>query len=118
MFYGLRAIAPRAGSLRNVSRREPRLDRIPVLGLDLLPQQALELLGAGCGTYLIYLGLKAVMTKKDAPPRTVGAHRPLLAGMMFGLTNPKAYPVAVAMFTAIYRSKRERRPIEFPLAAE
>ena len=41
------------------------------------------------------------MTKKDAPPRTIGAERPLLTGMAFGLTNPKAYPVALAMFSAI-----------------
>ena len=40
-------------------------------------------------------------TKKDAPPRTIGAERPLLTGLAFGLTNPKAYPVALAMFSAI-----------------
>jgi threonine/homoserine/homoserine lactone efflux protein len=72
-----------------------------IIGVNQVGPVLFELLGAGCGTYLIYLGVKAVMTKKDAPPRTVGARRPLLAGMMFGLTNPKAYPVAVAMFTAI-----------------
>jgi threonine/homoserine/homoserine lactone efflux protein len=72
-----------------------------IIGVNQVGPVLFELLGAGCGTYLIFLGVKAVMTKKDAPPRTVGARRPLLAGMMFGLTNPKAYPVAVAMFTAI-----------------
>ncbi len=40
-------------------------------------------------------------TKKDAPPRAIGAERPLLTGLAFGLTNPKAYPVALAMFSAI-----------------
>ena len=40
-------------------------------------------------------------TRKDAPPQTVGATRPLAAGVAFGLTNPKAYPVALAMFSAI-----------------
>ena len=72
-----------------------------IIGVNQVGPVLFELLGAGCGAYLMYLGLKAVMTKKDAPPQTVGARRPLLAGMMFGLTNPKAYPVAVAMFTAI-----------------
>ncbi len=57
--------------------------------------------GAGCGLYLIYLGARAVMTHKDAPPRTIGARRPLATGLAFGLTNPKAYPVALAMFSAI-----------------
>ena len=40
-------------------------------------------------------------TKRDAPPRAIGAERPLLTGLAFGLTNPKAYPVALAMFSAI-----------------
>lgn len=72
-----------------------------IIGASQIGPALFELLGAGCGFYLIYLGLKAVTTKKDAPPQTVGARRPLIAGMLFGLTNPKAYPVAVAMFTAI-----------------
>jgi threonine/homoserine/homoserine lactone efflux protein len=72
-----------------------------IIGANRIGPVLFELLGAGCGFYLIYLGLKAVTTKKDAPPQTIGARRPLVAGMLFGLTNPKAYPVAVAMFTAI-----------------
>ncbi len=72
-----------------------------ILGANRIGPLLFEGLGAGCGFYLIYLGLKAVVTKKDAPPQTIGAHRPLTAGMLFGLTNPKAYPVAVAMFTAV-----------------
>jgi threonine/homoserine/homoserine lactone efflux protein len=60
-----------------------------------------EGLGFVCGLYLIYLGFRAVTTRKDAPPRTIGASRPLATGMAFGLTNPKSYPVALAMFSAI-----------------
>jgi threonine/homoserine/homoserine lactone efflux protein len=72
-----------------------------IIGVNRIGPVLFELLGAGCGCYLLCLGVKAVMTKKDTPPQTVGARRPLIAGMLFGLTNPKAYPVAVAMFTAI-----------------
>jgi threonine/homoserine/homoserine lactone efflux protein len=72
-----------------------------IIGVNQIGPALFELLGAGCGFYLIYLGLKAVLTKKDAPPQAIGAQRPLITGMVFGLTNPKAYPVAVAMFTAI-----------------
>jgi threonine/homoserine/homoserine lactone efflux protein len=72
-----------------------------IIGVNQVGPVLFELLGAICGFYLIYLGLRAVMTKKDAPPQTIGASRPLIAGMVFGLTNPKAYPVAVAMFTTI-----------------
>jgi len=72
-----------------------------ILGANRLGATLFELLGAGCGLYLIYLGARAVMTRKDAPPRTIGARRPLATGLAFGLTNPKAYPVALAMFSAI-----------------
>ncbi len=85
---GRRRYLGRAGG-RGDRRREP--DR-PTL---------FELLGFGCGLYLVFLGARALLTRKDAPPRAVGASRPLATGMAFGLTNPKAYPVALAMFSAI-----------------
>ena len=72
-----------------------------IVGVSRIGPALFELLCAGCGLYLIYLGARAVMTKKDAPPRTIGARRPLATGLAFGLTNPKSYPVALAMFSAI-----------------
>ena len=72
-----------------------------IVGANQLGGRLFQVLGFGCGLYLIYLGLRAVMTKRDAPPRAIGAQRPLLTGLAFGLTNPKAYPVALAMFSAI-----------------
>ena len=72
-----------------------------ILGANRLGPTLFEILGAGCGLYLVYLGARAAMTKKDAPPRTIGARRPLATGMAFGLTNPKSYPVALATFSAI-----------------
>jgi threonine/homoserine/homoserine lactone efflux protein len=72
-----------------------------IIGVNRIGPLLFEALGAGCGFYLLYLGFKAVTTKRDAPPQSIGSRRPLIAGMVFGLTNPKAYPVAVAMFTAI-----------------
>ena len=55
-----------------------------------------------CGVYLCWLGYRAVTAKRlqdwidDFVPR-----EPLRRGLAFGLSNPKAYPVAVAMFTAL-----------------
>ena len=72
-----------------------------IVGANRLGAALFEALGFGCGCYLIYLGWRAVTTKRDAPPRAIGAERPLLTGLAFGLTNPKAYPVALAMFSAI-----------------
>ena len=72
-----------------------------IIGANQLGATLFQVLGFGCGLYLCYLGARAVMTRKDAPPRAIGASRPLATGMAFGLTNPKAYPVALAMFSAI-----------------
>jgi threonine/homoserine/homoserine lactone efflux protein len=72
-----------------------------IVGANQIGPTLFEALGFVCGLYLIYLGALAVTTKRDAPPRTIGASRPLATGMAFGLTNPKSYPVALAMFSAI-----------------
>ena len=72
-----------------------------IVGANRVGPALFELLGFACGAYLIYLGWRAVATRKDMPPRTIGATRPLATGMAFGLTNPKSYPVALAMFSAI-----------------
>ena len=72
-----------------------------IVGANQIGPTLFELLGLVCGLYLIYLGWRAVTTRKNAPPRTIGAKRPLATGMAFGLTNPKSYPVALAMFSAI-----------------
>ncbi len=72
-----------------------------IIGANRIGPTLFEGLGLVCGLYLIYLGWRAVTTRKDAPPRTIGASRPLATGMAFGLTNPKSYPVALAMFSAI-----------------
>ena len=72
-----------------------------IVGANRIGPTLFEALGFVCGLYLVYLGGRAVTTRKDAPPRTIGASRPLATGMAFGLTNPKSYPVALAMFSAI-----------------
>jgi len=72
-----------------------------IVGANRLGPALFAVLGLCCGVYLIYLGARAFATRDDAAPRTIGAERPLLTGVVFGLTNPKAYPVALAMFSAI-----------------
>ena len=72
-----------------------------IVGANRIGPTLFEALGFVCGLYLLYLGARAVMTKKDMAPRTIGARRPLATGMAFGLTNPKSYPVALAMFSAL-----------------
>lgn len=61
-----------------------------------------DVLGVVCGLYLGWLGLSALRARRsgEGGPVMIVA-RPLLRGLIFGLTNPKGYPVAVATFTAL-----------------
>jgi threonine/homoserine/homoserine lactone efflux protein len=59
-------------------------------------------LGLVCGAYLCWLGFRSATARRDADGLvSSGPRRPILRGLVFGLSNPKAYPVAVAMFTAL-----------------
>lgn len=72
-----------------------------IIGVNQLGPLVFEALGIGCGLYLAYLGLRAIMTRDVASASVIGGGNPWIAGAIFGMTNPKAYPVAVAMFTTL-----------------
>lgn len=75
---------------------------IAILGARSFGSVAFDLLGLLCGAYLCWLGARAVAVRRDAGGAlATEPRRPLLRGLAFGLSNPKAYPVAVAMFTAL-----------------
>ncbi|MGL4637552.1 MAG: LysE family translocator [Beijerinckiaceae bacterium] len=72
---------------------------LAIIGVSSLGPELFQVLGMLCGAYLIWLGWKALNTKTNNPAPIVTD--PVRAGLLFGLTNPKAYPFAVAMFTAL-----------------
>jgi threonine efflux protein len=72
-----------------------------IVGVNQLGPMLFEALGLFCGLYLIFLGIKAILAKEASGTAVVGGYHPLLAGLLFGVTNPKAYPVSVAMFTVL-----------------
>jgi threonine/homoserine/homoserine lactone efflux protein len=72
-----------------------------IIGVSQIGPALFEALGLACGVYLIWLGVKAVRHGGAGQAEPVGLRRPLTTGVLFGLTNPKAYPVAAAMFTAL-----------------
>lgn len=81
---------------------------IAIIGAQSLGTVVFDLLGLGCGLYLCWLGWKAASTRRDADPQAaIGARRPLLRGLTFGLMNPKGYPVAVATFTSLLASRSQ-----------
>lgn len=72
-----------------------------IVGVNQLGPLLFEILGLLCGAYLIFLGIKAIMAKEASGSAVIGGRHPLVAGLLFGVTNPKAYPVSVAMFTVL-----------------
>jgi threonine/homoserine/homoserine lactone efflux protein len=72
-----------------------------IVGVSQIGPALFDVLGICCGLYLIYMGARAVLTPGDGAAAVIGADRPLVNGVFFGLTNPKSYPVALAMFSAI-----------------
>ena len=72
-----------------------------IIGARSIGTLVFDLLGLGCGLYLLWLGYGGVTARLGADGAlSTEPRRPLMRGLAFGLSNPKAYPVAVAMFTA------------------
>jgi threonine/homoserine/homoserine lactone efflux protein len=74
---------------------------LAIVGVSQLGHTLFDVLGVGCGIYLIWLGYRAIRYPGDGTSAPIGAVNPARTGLLFGLTNPKAYPVALAMFTAL-----------------
>ena len=80
---------------------------VSIVGVTTVGSLVFDLLGIVSGLYLFWLGWRAVRARRSATGEAITAavHRPLLHGLAFGLTNPKAYPVAVATLTALLSAK-------------
>lgn len=78
------------------------LSLVAIIGARTMGTLVFDILGLACGAYLCLLGWRAVTVRRGADGSlTTEPRRPLVRGLAFGLSNPKAYPVAVAMFTAL-----------------
>jgi threonine/homoserine/homoserine lactone efflux protein len=90
---------------------------VAIIGAQSLGTAVFDLLGLACGGYLCWLGWQAASVRRDSDPlANLGARRPLLRGLTFGLMNPKGYPVAVATFTSLLAGRAqdlswERMPV-------
>lgn len=75
---------------------------IAIVGAKTIGSTVFDVLGLFCGFYLAWIGWSALRAKprgENQPLMTV--ERPYRRGLIFGLTNPKGYPVALATFTAL-----------------
>ena len=78
------------------------LSLVAIIGARTMGTLVFDILGLACGAYLCVLGWRAVTVRRGVDGSlTTEPRRPLIRGLAFGLSNPKAYPVAVAMFTAL-----------------
>jgi len=74
---------------------------VAILGAHSIGEIVFDIVGLICAGYLGWLGLSALSYRGADQGVSIDVRRPLARGAIFGLTNPKAYPVAVAMFTAL-----------------
>ncbi|NBB58578.1 LysE family transporter, partial [Pseudomonas sp. ODNR1LW] len=81
---------------------------VAIVGAREIGSTAFDVLGVLSGLYLFWLGWRAVRARQRGVEAPQGpARQPFWHGILFGLTNPKAYPVAVATFTALLSSRAE-----------
>jgi threonine/homoserine/homoserine lactone efflux protein len=75
---------------------------VAIIGARTIGATIFNALDFVCGVYLCWLGYRAVTARRLPDGSTTFVPRnPFRRGLFFGLSNPKAYPVAVAMFTAL-----------------
>ncbi|NVD40748.1 LysE family translocator [Ensifer sp. HO-A22] len=75
---------------------------VAIIGARSVGTTVFDILGLFCGLYLGCIGWTALRARPKADNRAlITVEKPLRRGLIFGLTNPKGYPVALATFTAL-----------------
>ncbi|MCV9998045.1 LysE family translocator [Pararhizobium sp. YC-54] len=75
---------------------------VAIVGAKTIGSTVFDILGLLCGFYLAWIGWSALRAKPNGENRPLLViERPYRRGLIFGLTNPKGYPVALATFTAL-----------------
>jgi threonine/homoserine/homoserine lactone efflux protein len=74
---------------------------VALVGARIIDPRIFDALGLACGLYLIHLGWQALRARRMRDEIASPFDRPLRHGLVFGLTNPKGYPVALGMFAAL-----------------
>ncbi|OKH89517.1 LysE family translocator [Thalassospira sp. TSL5-1] len=75
---------------------------VAIIGSRVMDPVVFHALAMICGVYLFWLGFRALTARrKPQGELDIAIRHPWRRGLIFGITNPKGYPVAVAMFTAL-----------------
>lgn len=90
---------------------------VAIVGTNLVAPWLFHAVALFCGGYLFWLGMRALLARprqQGGPVMTV--RRPLVRGLIFGLSNPKSYPVTLSVFTALLAGKVDQLTLaEAPL---
>ncbi|MBV8916087.1 MAG: LysE family translocator [Acetobacteraceae bacterium] len=79
---------------------------VAIVGVRSIGSVVFDVLGLASGLYLLWLGYRALTYRASSGHAgPAGTARPFRHGVIFGMTNPKAYPVAVATFTALLSAR-------------
>ncbi|WP_181701123.1 LysE family translocator [Chthonobacter albigriseus] len=82
---------------------------VAIVGARSIGSFVFDLLGFLCGLYLAWIGWTALTARpKGTGEAVMTVRNPLRRGLIFGLTNPKGYPVALATFTALLAGQSDQ----------
>lgn len=82
---------------------------VAIVGARTIGSTVFDVLGLLCGLYLAWIGWSAFRARPRGDGESVMTVRhPLRRGLIFGLTNPKGYPVALATFTALLAGQADK----------
>ena len=73
-----------------------------LVGAKVVDPLLFEIVALICGVYLGWLGFKGLTARSASGAADLVGDRPYWRGVIFGLTNPKSYPVALAMYTGAF----------------
>lgn len=80
---------------------------LALVGAKVFDPLLFEIVALACGVYLGFLGFKGVTARSARGADDLIGDKPYRRGIAFGLTNPKSYPVALAMYTALFAGRAE-----------
>ncbi|MCC7275025.1 MAG: LysE family transporter [Alphaproteobacteria bacterium] len=73
-----------------------------MVGAQSLAPRLFQGLALVCAAYLLWLGIAAMRARADRGGQTIPiARHPLRRGLLFGMINPKSYPVTLSVYTAL-----------------
>jgi threonine/homoserine/homoserine lactone efflux protein len=86
---------------------------VALVGANLVSPWLFHALALFCGIYLLWIGTRAMLARRSPTGGTgLVVKRPYVRGVVFGISNPKGYPVTLAVFTGLLAGRLEAITVE------